>query len=92
MQTGMLFIAAILLLAVALYAHRQIAFFTQGSANIFVVRSILLIVGMLFGWISTVDNGSPLVTLLRFLIGFGVVHIPAAVILFIKGQRGAGKS
>jgi hypothetical protein len=33
-----------------------------------------------------------LAALLAFIVGFGVVHIPAGVILFIKGQRRAGGS
>ena len=92
MQTIVLFIAAGVLLFLAGYAHRQIAYFTQGSTNIFVARLILVVVGVLFGWISAAGESDTLVQLLRFLIGFGMVHLPAAVILFIKGQRGAGKS
>ena len=53
---------------------------------------VLLLVGVLFGWIGTLAEADMLRQILRFIIGFGIVHIPAAVILFIKSQRGAGKS
>ena len=92
MQNGVLFGIAIVLLMLSGYAHRQLALFTRSSSNILISRSLLLIVGILFGWISARDQAGSVNTLLRFLIGFGMVHVPAAVILFIKGQRGAGKS
>jgi hypothetical protein len=92
MQIGFMVILAGLLLFLAIYVHRRIAVFTLGSANIFVARLVLLVVGVLFGWIGAAAEGETLRQVLRFTIGFGIVHIPAAVILFIKGQRGAGKS
>lgn len=92
MYTGFMLVGAGLLLLIVAYAHRQIGIFTQGSANILVARLLLLVVGGVFGWLGAVGESGELHTLLRFLIGFGIVHIPAAVILFIKHQRGAGKS
>lgn len=92
MHTGLMLVLGGLCLLLALYAQRQIAVFTLGSANIFIVRSVLILVGGLFGWIGAAAEEEALRQLLRFFIGFGMVHIPAAVILFIKGQRGSGKS
>lgn len=92
MQIGFMIVAAVVLFFLALYAHRQITVFTLGSANVFIARAALLIVGVLFGWVIAAAEADPLRQALRFAIGFGMVHIPAAVILFIKAQRGSGKS
>jgi hypothetical protein len=92
MQIGFLMILAGVLLILAVHVQRRIAVFTLGSANIFIARLVLLVVGALFGWIGAAAEGDTLRQILHFVIGFGIVHIPAAVILFIKGQRGAGKS
>jgi hypothetical protein len=92
MQIGFLMILAGVLLILAVHVQRRIAVFTLGSANIFIARLVLLVVGTLFGWIGAAAEGDTLRQILQFVIGFGIVHIPAAVILFIKGQRGAGKS
>jgi hypothetical protein len=92
MQIGFMIIVAAVLLFLTVYVHRQIAVFTLGSANIFIARMVLLVVGALFGWIGAAAEADTLRQILRFAIGFGIVHVPAAVILFIKGQRGAGKS
>lgn len=92
MQFLFIGILAVIMLAFAAYAHRQLPAFTRGGANIATVRLVLLIVGGLFGWLGAAAYEAPLEQILRFCIGFGIVHVPAAVILFIKGQRGAGKS
>lgn len=85
-------ILAVLLLAGAAYAHRQIGIFTRGSTQVLLIRSVLIVVGSLFGWMGAYGQQEPGAQILWFLMGFGMVHVPAAVILFIKGQRGAGKS
>jgi hypothetical protein len=36
--------------------------------------------------------GEPALGLLAFLAGFGMVHFPAALILFFKHYRGEGRS
>jgi hypothetical protein len=92
MQIGFMIVVAAVLLFLAVYVHRQIAVFTLGSANVFIARVVLLIVGALFGWIGAAAEPDTFRQVLRFVIGFGIVHIPSAVILFIKSQRGAGKS
>lgn len=92
MQLLLTGVLALVMLAAAAYAHRELPAFTRGRANIVTARLVLLIVGAIFGWMGTTAYGGPLEQILRFCIGFGMVHVPAAVILFIKGQRGAGKS
>jgi hypothetical protein len=51
-----------------------------------------VLVGVAFGLLGTADFKERSLQLLAFVIGFGLVHLPAAVILFVKGRRGAGRS
>ena len=85
-------ILALLLLTVAVYAQRQIPVYTRGRARIMVARAILALVGIAFGLTAITYVHGYIPKLLTFLIGFGTVHVPAAIVLFIKGQRGEGKS
>jgi uncharacterized membrane protein len=84
-------LAAVNLLAAG-YAHRQIPRFTAGARPVLFTRLVLLGVGIAVGYVSVSYISDPLATLLAFLIGFGAVHLPAAMILFIKRGRGAAKS
>lgn len=83
---------AILLLTIAGYAQTQLPAYTKGGAKLMMARTILVLVGIGFGLTSAAYADGRLPQLLVFLIGFGTVHVPAAVILFIKGRRGEGKS
>jgi hypothetical protein len=85
-------LAALLLITGALYAQGQIPRYTRGSGRIMLTRALLIIVGIAFGWLGTYEVAGRVPQVLAFLIGFGLVHLPAAVILFIKSRRGAGKS
>ena len=56
-------------------------------------RAVLVLTGLGFGLVSAAGYADdPVRTLLAILIGFGAVHAPAAVILFVKQARGAGRS
>ncbi len=85
-------VAAVVLFAVAAYAQRQIRYFTQGWTRIAAVRTILIVTGVGFGFVSAANVQEPLLKTLTFVVGFGMVHVPAAIILLIKRKRGAGKS
>lgn len=91
METALILVFAALLCAVAFYVQKQIPFFTKGG-RIVIARAILLAVGVGFGLTAAANIGNFRSRLLAFLIGFGLVHVPAAIILFIKGKRGEGKS
>jgi hypothetical protein len=54
-------------------------------------RILLLAAGAAFGliWARNFPD-DPYLAVLAFVIGFGAVHIPAALILFLR--RGAGKA
>lgn len=85
-------VLALLLLIAAVYVHRQIPVFTKGRNRIVVARTILVAVGIAFGLTAAAYVAGYMPKLLTFLIGFGLVHVPAAIVLFIKGKRGEGKS
>ena len=90
METLTLGIVAVAALAVALYAQYRIPFHTRGTGKRAFAHLLLIAVGAGFGWVTatvyTETQGSE--RLFAFLTGFGVVHVPAAVILFIKRERG----
>ncbi|HET9663343.1 MAG TPA: hypothetical protein VFP00_03880 [Burkholderiales bacterium] len=85
-----LFLAALLLTAAG-YAQYRIPFHTAGATRIAVTRGMLLAAGIAFGYVNAAISGAQDgLALLMFLIGFGLVHAPAAIILFIKRHRGSG--
>jgi predicted permease len=80
----------VLLAAAAFYAQLRIPTYTASRRNILITRAILITVGIASGIVSSSIYGRDSVTsLLAFLSGFGVVHVPAAFILLIKRGRGA---
>ncbi|MGV3654503.1 MAG: hypothetical protein ACO1N5_09800 [Noviherbaspirillum sp.] len=85
-------VLALLSFATAIYAHIQIPAFTDSPGKILAVRGILVLVGIGFGWVGASYVTGELSRIIAFLIGFGLVHLPAALILFMKGQRGEGRS
>ena len=86
-------VLAALTLAAAVYAQREIPRFIATRRKALIARGLLLGVGLAFGYVAadTYDQASG-VSLLPFLIGFGSVHVPAALILLLKRGGGAGKS
>jgi len=84
-------LAAVNVLAAG-YAHRQIPRFTAGTRRVLFTRLVLFGVGIALGYVAAREMNGTLPALLAFLIGFGAVHLPAAVILFVKHARGAAKS
>ena len=93
MALASLSIVALLLLALAAYAQLQIPRYTAGSGSTLFSRAVLAITGTGLGFVSAmVYPGDPSRAMLAFLIGFGVVHFPAALILFIKHAGHSGKS
>ena len=87
-------IVAVALLAAAGYAQYRIPRHTAGTMKILLTRAILIAVGIALGYVMSRNNADAhgSAALLLFLIGFGLVHLPAAFILFIKRERGSGKS
>jgi hypothetical protein len=88
-----LVVMAALAALVALYAQAHVPDFTAGTAKAMLTRTLLAGVGLALGFVAASAYPTDrLAGLLSFIIGFGIVHVPAAVILFIKGQRRAGRS
>jgi hypothetical protein len=83
---------AIVLLPLAAYAQASIGRFTAAPAAAALARGTLLAVGGALGYIATQVAETPVLALLYFAIGVGIVHVPAALILFMKRAGGAGKS
>ena len=93
MNTLLMMVAASLLAMTAGYAQFQIPRFTAVRSAALLTRTILIVVGTAFGTFAAMTyTTDPVQATLVFLIGFGAVHFPAAVILFIKRERGSGKS
>ena len=84
---------ACVLMATALYAHTRIGRFTAGKFNAIAAHGILVVVGMAAGAVGALNyRAEPPLALLSMFVGFGVVHVPAAIILFFKQQRHSGKT
>jgi hypothetical protein len=78
---------------VAVYAQAHIPDFTAGTAKAILTRALLAAVGFALGFLgASAYPTDRLAGVLAFIIGFGIAHFPAAVILFLKGQRRAGRS
>jgi len=91
----MIFLAALAtaaLLVVAGYAQYRVPFHTVGRARILATRGLLIVVGVAFGYVTSRYAETPLGMWLALFAGFGAVHVPAAIILFVKRARGSGKS
>jgi hypothetical protein len=87
-----LLVATIFLLAAAVYAQYRIPFHTVVS-RVALLRSVLALVGAAFGYVVAARSGlQDGAAVLTFFAGFGVVHVPAAAILFFKRARQEGRS
>lgn len=88
MQIITVFLLTVATLAAAAYAHYRVPFHTSSQRDRWFVHVLLVAIGITFGWVSSQRYPvSGLLEVLVFLSSFGVVHIPAAGILFIKHQQ-----
>jgi hypothetical protein len=93
MNLFLLALGACLMLAAAGYAQANIPRYTAGKGKVLLTRAVLIVVGIVFGLVSVATYpGGDALAVLVFLIAFGTVHAPAALILLLKGQGGARKS
>ncbi|MGZ8263342.1 MAG: hypothetical protein ACXW2I_04155 [Burkholderiales bacterium] len=92
MQIVSMIVAAALLVTAAAYAQVRIPRYTAGSGRVALARGVLIAVGLASGVVAAAVYAEPPLTVLAFVIGFGIVHLPAAFILLIKHARGAGPS
>ena len=87
MTTALLFLITLLTLSAAAWAHINIRHHALSTRLL--IHSILVLIGLAFGYVMAFQytDGTGLPRVLTFLSSFGVVHIPAAFILFIKNVR-----
>ena len=92
--TAWMIVTAIVMLYLAAYAQIRIPAHTAGTEKIAWARGILIVVGLALGYVGlhTYQEAFGPRAVLAFVIGFGLAHVPAAVILFLKRERGTGKS
>ncbi len=83
---------ALATLGAAAYVHRKIVAFTNSRGKILFSRVILIAVGIAFGAISSLYVAGTPQKFITFLAAFGVVHVPAAIILLVKTKRGERRS
>ena len=82
-----------LALTIAIYAQAQIPRFTATRAGTIAARAILAVVGAGLGYVTVMlVADEDLGPISAFVIGFGAVHVPAALILLFKRAGDAEKS
>ena len=81
-----LFVTALVFTMLAAYAQRRIGACTV-AWRAALLRAVLACVGMAWGSLiaGSVAAGGPVA--LAFLAGFGIVHLPAAIILFVSEEH-----
>ncbi len=85
-------VVAGVLLLLAAYAQYSIPAHTV-AGRVTLTRLLLAAIGVAFGFVMALGYPQePALGLLAFLVGFGMVHFPAALILFFKHYRGEGRS
>jgi hypothetical protein len=72
------------------YTHWRLRAHTATRTQAELTRLLLVVAGMAVGWAATAWQPTieGTVAVLRFLLGFGWLHLPAAFILWSKHQRG----
>jgi len=73
----------------AAYAHYRLPRHSNTAQQVWLSRLALVLIGIGFGWAMLRFYGQtePYPHSLIFLSAFGLVHLPAAAILFLKGVR-----
>ena len=88
-----LLIVATLMVASIGYAQFKLQQHTASLSAGLITRAILIVTGGALGYIYALQYPDDrTAAILAFLVGLGMVHIPAAIILFVKQQRRSGKS
>lgn len=83
---------AAVLVALAAYAQYTIPAHTR-AGRVALTRALLAGIGIAFGFVMAIGYpGEPALQASAFLVGFGMVHFPAALILLFKHYRGEGRS
>ena len=81
---------ALFSLAAAIYTQYRLPFLTATRNQASWARAILMITGVAFGLVAVKQIGateSSLIQLLIFVAAWGLVHVPAAIIVFLKQHQ-----
>lgn len=81
---------AMVTVSAAIYTQYRLPYLTATRRQAGWARAILIITGLAFGWVVLRRIGSHednLMQVLVFLAAWGLVHVPAAIILFLKQQQ-----
>ena len=90
MELISLLLMTVFSLAAAIYAQYCLPFLTETRNQAWLARAILMVTGVAFGLVAVKQIGSTessLMQLLIFVAAWGLVHVPAAIILFLKQQQ-----
>ena len=80
---------AVGLAGVAGYAQHRLPHHTASAAQAGLARGVLAACGIGLGWLGAAwQPGTGLEDVRTFVTGFGLVHVPAAFILWSKRARG----
>jgi hypothetical protein len=89
----MLVVAAALLVVVAAYAQWQVPKFVRGTTKAWLTRLFLAGLWLAVGYAMVPKTGVLTAdSIALFLIGFAIVSVPAAIVLFLKSLRGESLS
>jgi hypothetical protein len=80
-------LAAVVLCAIAAFTQWRVADFTSTRTRTWLTRAILAALGVGVG-IVFMRTAQPVGSIAWFLVGFGLVHVPPAIVLVLKGLRG----
>lgn len=77
---------AVLALGASAYVHHQLPRRVPTVQHLRIARIVLLTTGIAFGWVMARLYGvlTELNIVLVFVASIGIVHVPAAAILFVK--------
>lgn len=88
MQSVPVMAVAVALLAAAAFAQWTIPHFTRSARNAWAVRGLLVVLGIAVGvTLVRVNGAGGNAALALFLLGFGLVHVPPAIVLLLKRWR-----
>ena len=92
MEIVFLTFSAGVMVAAAAYAHHLVSRHIGHPQKLLLTRALLLLTGLAFGFVWAMNYpADPFLALLAFLVGLGAVHVPAAIMLFLRYGRGRAR-
>lgn len=90
METMIVVLLAAPMIAATAYVHHRLPIHTRHAGATWFLRALLVGVGILAGYLGMLWSADQPFAMrwATFLFGFGVAHVPAFFILYMKRQRG----